>query len=267
MSHRLTIILVSIILSAGLMSSCSKSEKMLQENNPFYIRGVRLRQDSRYQKAAEAFRKCLRLTPEATQAHLQLAMLYDDHLGKPIQAMYHYQLFIDNSNNAKNVDIARQSLQKLQESYAKNILNEAGGFESAQKSETTNKRIKELIRQKRIILSKLKEVNADLIRTRQRLTAALGKEHSVSSNTDQRSEMSEEKRESPRQGATEDVRTHTVQRGDTLIKLCRKYYGTGQYWDELLRYNTTILHGDTTLKPGMKLRIPAAKALKEYSSQ
>ncbi|MDP7741677.1 MAG: LysM domain-containing protein, partial [Lentisphaeria bacterium] len=45
--------------------------------------------------AAEAFRLCLRYSPESTLAHLQLAMLYEDHLNDLPRAIVHYQEYLN----------------------------------------------------------------------------------------------------------------------------------------------------------------------------
>lgn len=54
--------------------------------------------------------------------------------------------------------------------------------------------------------------------------------------------------------------TYTVQRGDTLVALSRKFYGTDGEWKRILEANKTLLGGDPAkLKPGMKLAIPAKR--------
>lgn len=54
--------------------------------------------------------------------------------------------------------------------------------------------------------------------------------------------------------------TYTVQRGDTLVALSRKFYGTDGEWKRILEANKALLGGDPAkLKPGMKLAIPAKR--------
>ena len=54
--------------------------------------------------------------------------------------------------------------------------------------------------------------------------------------------------------------TYTVQRGDTLVALSRKFYGNDAEWQRILGANKALLGGDAkNLKPGMKLVIPAKR--------
>jgi nucleoid-associated protein YgaU len=53
---------------------------------------------------------------------------------------------------------------------------------------------------------------------------------------------------------------YTVQKGDTLVALSRKFYGGDGEWKRILEANRPLLKGDpASLKPGMKLTIPAKR--------
>lgn len=53
---------------------------------------------------------------------------------------------------------------------------------------------------------------------------------------------------------------YTVQKGDTLVALSRKFYGGDGEWKRILEANRSLLKGDpASLKPGMKLTIPAKR--------
>lgn len=54
--------------------------------------------------------------------------------------------------------------------------------------------------------------------------------------------------------------TYTVQKGDTLMELSRKFYGSEADWKRILDANVTALKGDAkAIAPGMKLVIPAKR--------
>jgi nucleoid-associated protein YgaU len=54
--------------------------------------------------------------------------------------------------------------------------------------------------------------------------------------------------------------SYTVQKGDTLVALSRKFYGGDGDWKRILEANRSLLKGDpASLKPGMKLTIPAKR--------
>ena len=52
------------------------------------------------------------------------------------------------------------------------------------------------------------------------------------------------------------MRSYTVQRGDTLASISRKFYQTSSRWGKILAANPEILAKPTDLKPGQTLRIP-----------
>jgi nucleoid-associated protein YgaU len=51
-------------------------------------------------------------------------------------------------------------------------------------------------------------------------------------------------------------RTYTVQAGDNLVDLARKFYGDGRRYENLFEANRRVMHNPTDLKPGMVLVIP-----------
>jgi len=55
--------------------------------------------------------------------------------------------------------------------------------------------------------------------------------------------------------------TYTVVKGDTLIGIARKVYGSEADWKRILEANSGLLKGDaSSLQPGMKLVIPAKRS-------
>jgi len=56
-------------------------------------------------------------------------------------------------------------------------------------------------------------------------------------------------------------KSHTIGEGDTLFKICKKYYGDGMLWKQLATYNSGKLGKDGTLKTGAVLSIPPREVL------
>ncbi|NLF18835.1 MAG: LysM peptidoglycan-binding domain-containing protein [Lentisphaerae bacterium] len=100
------------LLLVGL-GGCS-GEALVDERNIYYIRGVKLREQKNHEEAAEAFATCLRLSPQSAQAHLQLALLYDEPLNDPLTAVYHYRHFLEMRPDDPNAAAARDWLAKAE---------------------------------------------------------------------------------------------------------------------------------------------------------
>ena len=106
------------------LAGCSGESSLVDDRNPFYVKGLRLRQENRYTDAAEAFEKCLRLSPASAKAHLQLAMLYEDRLSDPVRAIYHYRAYLVTSPNGENADMVRKWLVRAERSYLQKLMRQ-----------------------------------------------------------------------------------------------------------------------------------------------
>jgi nucleoid-associated protein YgaU len=51
-------------------------------------------------------------------------------------------------------------------------------------------------------------------------------------------------------------RVHTVEKGDTLMNISQRYYGTRGKWRDIYAANRNVMTGENDLKIGMQLKIP-----------
>jgi hypothetical protein len=63
----------------------------------------------------------------------------------------------------------------------------------------------------------------------------------------------------PAQGQPDSVRTHVVQRGETLWSLAATYLGNGHRWREILAMNSDLVRAADSLPVGATLRLPPAR--------
>jgi nucleoid-associated protein YgaU len=49
---------------------------------------------------------------------------------------------------------------------------------------------------------------------------------------------------------------HTVEKGDTLSKIAKRYYGDPMLYPQIFEANRDVLKDPNQIKPGQKLRIP-----------
>lgn len=244
-----------------LLPACSDTKDFLASNNPYYIRAMKLLEENQFEEAAEGFRKSLRLTPDTYDAHLQLAMLCDDHLRQPLKALYHYQMFIDNSRDAEKVALARQSLKELTREFTVSLLEEFPELKTDGDNEEKKERIETLEDHKTTLLNKLKEVNAELVKTRRQLQKIRSSTRQTLDPETQQANKGNSQKADNREHPESQV--HKVEKGDTLISISRQYYDSGTYWEELLKVNDDVLDGDTSLKIGTEMTIPSRQKIKE----
>jgi len=60
----------------------------------------------------------------------------------------------------------------------------------------------------------------------------------------------------PAEGAAGASRTYTVQKGDSLWKIAKNFYGNGNAWPRIHEANKDIIHNPDIIQPGWTLRIP-----------
>ena len=53
-----------------------------------------------------------------------------------------------------------------------------------------------------------------------------------------------------------EARTYVVQKGDSLSKIARKFYGNANAWNRIFEANRDVVRDPDLIQPGWKLRIP-----------
>jgi nucleoid-associated protein YgaU len=61
---------------------------------------------------------------------------------------------------------------------------------------------------------------------------------------------------SPSKPAASDVRTYTVQEGDSLSKISKQFYGDANRYMKIFEANRDVLSDPNKVSPGQKLKIP-----------
>ncbi len=69
-------------------------------------------------------------------------------------------------------------------------------------------------------------------------------------------EMASGTRKEEGQGLGESARTYVVQKGDTLSKIAKEFYGDANKYMDIFNANTDILTDPNKIKPGQELKIP-----------
>ena len=95
-----------------LIVSCSNNKNLPNEENSFYKRGMELRQEGRFDDAAEAFEHCLRNSSDSHKAYLQLALIYEDHYQNLPQAIIHYKTYLSQSIDQNDIEIGEKWLTR-----------------------------------------------------------------------------------------------------------------------------------------------------------
>ena len=160
-------------------------------------------------------------TVKTADAHYKLAVLYDEKLKRPRDAVHHLDRYLEIAPTGGH---AREAKMMKQENERR-LASAAQTGSPMSQSEA----------------ARLKNENATLAKKVVELQARKAATPVVRGKTDE---------------APPGARSHTVEPGETLASIAQKYYRNRARSKDILDANYNALAGKTTIKPGQTLIIP-----------
>ena len=90
-----------------ILTGCGLKNKD-ENSHPLFKRAVKAQNSNELGLAIAYFNRYLSLNPESSKTHLRLASIYDENLGQPLRAVYHYERFIEYSPNSPEADSVKK---------------------------------------------------------------------------------------------------------------------------------------------------------------
>jgi tetratricopeptide (TPR) repeat protein/phage tail protein X len=273
-------------LAALWLGGCTDSERVktaAEVDEPAYREGQSLLKTGRRQEALSAFLKVIdKRGNDAPESHLELGLLYAQHINDPLSAIYHFKKYLALRPNSPQAPLVRQRIDAATREFARTL--------PAQPLENQLQRV-DLV----ATLDKLKQENealkqelADVKAGRSSVAvpgleagpAATETSPGLSFNVETiptvrtrpvppptrpptpaptRAAVAATKPPAPAATAAQPPtgnRRHTVQPGDTLSKISQQYFGNRTRWRDIYAANRGVMKNETDLKAGMQLRIP-----------
>jgi tetratricopeptide (TPR) repeat protein len=208
--------------SCGQVAPLSDSDL---DRLPDYQRARKAVDSGDFRAAAGLYNRVIQAAPEVARSHLELGLLYDEKIGDPIAAIYHYRQYLALRPDSDKKLLVADFIERAQLALAAK-LPPATGVDTSE-------------------LTRLQTENA-VLRGR---VAELEKAAAIEpvANPPPAAEPVAESVKS---------RTHVVQKGDTLQSLALRYYGARSNWEKIYAANRTILPSKDQLKVGQQLVIP-----------
>jgi len=264
---------------------CGDGERFSYANEtdePNYREGQSLLKTGRRQEALTAFLKVIdRRRDDAPESHLEVGLLYVQHINDPLSAIYHFRKYLAQRPNSPQAPLVRQRIDAAIREFARTI--------PAQPIESQVQRV-DLV----ATLDKLKQENESL---KQQLADARANRGSVGTLADDGAPAiggaanapnavkfsvesfptvhtrptpvppprpvsqlapvaaADGNRPSESSGVN-GPRRHVVRPGDTLSKLAQQYYSNRAKWRDIYSANRSLMKNESDLKVGMELKIP-----------
>lgn len=290
---RLPLLLLAGALALGL-GGCGGNERLsyaTEVDEPYYREGTALLKTGRKQEALSAFLKVIEQRgDDAPESHLEVGLLYLQHINDPLAAIYHFKKFLALRPNTPQAPLVRQRIDAAIREFARTL--------PAQPLENQLQRV-DLV----ATLDRLKQENEIL---KQRLAdsqAGRADNTSLNDNGPAAASPTTTRAAPPAGGAfafnldampvvhtqkpvptstptrasnkpvvapaptttkkpaataapTRSTRRYTVRPGDTLAKISLQVYGTKAKYKDLYNANKSVMKSESDLKVGMELTIP-----------
>jgi LysM repeat protein len=266
------ILLATALLAGGVLGlgGCDRPPTtafVAEVDEPNFRRGRELRRQGRDQEAMAHFMRVItKRGDDAAESHLEVGLLYQEKIGDPIAAIFHFRRFIELKPNSPQADLVRQRIDAAMRDFARTL--------PAQPLENQARRNDLLER-----LEQLQTENANLKaalaagRAPGPVAAATpppprpapapapgpGSPSLPGGPVIERAPLTTAPTEPaarPVAPPTAPARTHVVVRGDTLYSLAQRYYGNRSRWRDIYEANRGRMRGENDLQIGMELVIP-----------
>jgi tetratricopeptide (TPR) repeat protein len=177
-----------------------------------------------YATAINLYEAALDGSPSSADVHYKLALIYDDKMNDPLNALHHFKRFLTLEPSGKRAQEAKRFMKRDE----LNLLTNLTGDSMVPRSE--------LVRLNNENLSLRKQIGERW--------------------AEQKAAAREKGKPNEKITRTGKERSYAVQPGDTLASISRKFYKSSARWQRILDANSDVLSKPSDLKPGQILVIP-----------
>ena len=260
-------------VAAFLLCSCSDYVGK-EKSHPLFVKAGTSKNAGNFQEAAKCYEEFLLICPRSVLTHKELADLYNDSLNEPLKAVYHYEKWLSLlPENAPESSEIRSFAENARKNLYKKLSVLYKGDPALNPDSDEVKRLNErltayvehtrkITERNRILVSIIEKMNAERrqinasraqrMQTEQARTPGKGSEVREKTSV-YRKNATAKKPVPPKTGS---VTTYTVQRGDTLSRISRKFYGSARYVNLILSANAGKIGKNKNIRQGQLLVIP-----------
>lgn len=229
-----------VLLLVGLVwgsAGCHRGAASLDrrdERDPMLQRARAREKANDIDGALEQYQKALDRKPRLARAHLEMGLLYDKYRQDYLQAIYHYQRYIDLRPQAEKRGLIEQLIRQAKIAYAASLPDRPSAAIQ--------------------MIASLRKENMRLRTQIAQLTADPQAEHAPAPAGGPDVGALAAPQPAP---AQPPVDTYRVQRGDTLSRIAAKMYNDPNQWKLIYDANRGSLASPESLRLGQTLIIPA----------
>ena len=218
------ILIFGIFLTVSLLSCDSQnlSDDEREEKIGLVIEARKYLEDEKYKEAEATYKKALDENPLIARPHLDLAIIYQQHIINHIHAIYHYDRYLELRPDTEKKEFIKEQRLKVARMLASAFLN-------------ASPEVKRLIEQNQKLVAEVKRLRG-------------------TSNTDNSGQEKVSK--------TDGYTIYHVKKGDTLSRIAKQFYNDPAQWELVYNANRDSLKSPSGIRVGQTLIIPEAKVKK-----
>ena len=218
------ILIFGIFLTVSLLSCDSQnlSDDEREEKIGLVIEARKYLEDEKYKEAEATYKKALDENPLIARPHLDLAIIYQQHIINHIHAIYHYDRYLELRPDTEKKEFIKEQRLKVARMLASAFLN-------------ASPEVKRLIDQNQKLVAEVKRLRGT----------------SITDNSEQE-EVSK----------TDGYTIYHVKKGDTLSRIAKQFYNDPAQWELVYNANRDSLKSPSGIRVGQTLIIPEAKVKK-----
>jgi LysM repeat protein len=277
-------------IAALWLAGCSDSDRVktaAEIDEPGYREGQALLKSGRRQEALSAFLKVVDLRgDDAPESHLEIGLLYAQHINDPLSAIYHFRKYLALRPNSPQAPLVRQRIDAATREFARtlpaqpleNQLQRVDLVAALDKLKQENEALKQELADVKAGRAAVAtpgfdapassekagpaatpslSFNVETIPTvRTRPVAPPVATRPPASTPARAAAQTAAPAKPPATKPATAGRTHTVQKGDTLSKISQQYYGNRTRVKDIFNANRGVMSSEADLKIGAVLKIP-----------
>jgi LysM repeat protein len=196
-----------------------------------------------YPRAIRLYESLLDGTAKTAKIHYSLALIYDDRLKDPVSALHHFRRYMAMSDETASKKEVAKFIQRIQLELAAGTAD-SGIMTKREAARLKNENLK--------LQEKMTQLQADLAEARKKPSA----KDAAKPARDAKGFSTNPATATAERAIGSETRTYTVEKGDTLASIARKYYKNPNRYKDIADANQNLLNGTVNLKIGQVLIIP-----------
>lgn len=255
--HRRVLNCIWMIVLLAIMGACSPSgvEVVSETDEKQYQLAQDFKSQGRTEEALSAFLRVINARRAAPESHLEAGYIFLHTMKDPVRAIYHFDRYLQFKPQSPQSSQVRQLIETAQKEFARQL--------PAQPYSGDLDRI-DLVELVRALKQENESLKRDLVAAEKRVSqlenvlvqARRMPSPQAQTTTTSREQAPRSTAASPPPDPEEVPRRYTVQSGDTLSTISRRFYGTPSRWVDIFQANRDRLSSENALRVGQEIRIP-----------